>query len=136
MSPSGTPRLPAGRYGRPRGLPRMLGFVVGGTLAGAAVAFVFWAAVHHATPPVSHGLLGYTVASNHSAKVRFEIVTESPDSTVACVVSALNGQHQEVGRKEVTVSAGQSPVTHSEVLRTIERPVTVTVGECRVVAGP
>ncbi|MGH3341633.1 MAG: DUF4307 domain-containing protein [Carbonactinosporaceae bacterium] len=136
MSPPGTPKLPAGRYARPRGVPRALGVVMGGALAAAAVAFVLWAAAHHATPPVGHGVLGYTVASNHLAKVRFEVATESPDSTVACVVSALNGQHQEVGRKEVTVSVGQSPVTHSEVLRTTERPVTVTVGECRVVAGP
>jgi hypothetical protein len=125
----------AARYGRPRTGRRAT--VRKYTLIGAGVAaltaVVGYFGLRDSSPPITATVLGYTVSSEHSVTVRFEVVKQASKAAV-CVVEAPDVHSDIVGRQVVDVPAGQSHVTLSTTLRTttlaimgeVEQSVTST----------
>lgn len=128
------------RYGR-RGPSRRtrLNLVVGGAVAVViALGYIVWATlIHH--PEVNWQDLSYDVRSPSRTTVTFEVSfnlrghhTGKPSAT--CTVQALNVESTEVGRQDVTVTAGaHNRVRATATLPTSERANTGTVAECVLV---
>ena len=138
MSPAvAPPARPAGRYGdavSPR--RRRVGLALIAVGAGAALAYLLWAGLYHATPPVRGGLVGYEV-TDRSATVRVEVIKEA-DATAVCRVRAQDSDHVTVGSAEARVG----PPEHGErsvveiVVPTTARPVNGELRGCVLADRP
>jgi hypothetical protein len=129
--PSG---LPADRYGRGRGSRpgrRAATVLAVGVLALAGLAWLLWAALFHANPPIRSTLVGYQVASDTSVSVMFQVVKD-PEYSATCVIRARDQEGTEVGRREVGIPLGVREATLTEQLRTTRRAITGEVRDCRL----
>jgi hypothetical protein len=125
------------RYGR-RATPRRtrLNLLIGALVAVAiAVAYIVWATlVRH--PEVNWQVVSYNIQSPSRTTVTFEVSFNprghhSGPLRAICTVQALNEETTEVGRQDVTVTAGaHNRVQALATLPTSERATTGTVEEC------
>jgi hypothetical protein len=123
--------LPEGRYGKPgKPLPRWArwSLPVVAVLIGAVVAWVGYRNL--GTKPVEGRQTAFTVLDDSSVEITFEVVRQTPDQPVVCIVRARSEDGDEAGRREVLVPAGADTVRETTVLRTSKRPVTGEVFGC------
>nr|WP_211346917.1 DUF4307 domain-containing protein [Saccharothrix australiensis] len=123
--------LPEGRYGTPRRLlPRWArwSLPVIAVLVGAVVAWVGYRNL--GTQPVEAKQTAFAVTDERSVEITFEVVRETPDQAVVCIVRARSDDGDEAGRREVLVPPGPATARHSTVLRTSKPPVTGEVFGC------
>ena len=118
------------RYGpahrRPVGVLVALAVVVVGL-----IAWLIWAGLLAANPPVRWELTGYSHVSDTSVEVSFT-VTKHLEDTVVCTVQARDFNNEEVGRSDISVSNPQTSVPVDYTLKVIARPTTVEVLSCSV----
>jgi hypothetical protein len=123
----------ADRYGtrRPRRTDRRL--LAGGAAVAvtAGVAFLGWVAWHQGRQ-VSWQEVAFDPADQSRPGLTFQ-VTRPSGATVTCTVTALNGRHAVVGRRDVVVPAGPDrTVQLVTTVRTAEPAVAVAVDRCAV----
>ncbi len=128
MSPAPGPQA---RYRESRA-QRWTLYAAGALFFTVLVSMVGWVAWHFSTPPFRYQFYGYRILSDQTVEVTFE-VTKDPDKAVSCTIRALNDYREEVGRKNVVVSAGERQLRVTETLRTRGRAVMGEVRECRLV---
>jgi Domain of unknown function (DUF4307) len=131
------PTLPEGRYGSPpRPWRRLAAIFIVTALAAGAVAWLGWAALHHAHPSVRATLLRYQVTSRSTVEVEFELVKEEGVAAV-CVVRARNSAGEEVGRRTVRFPEGgpQRRIV-TETLATRDTAILGEVRECQEETDP
>ena len=121
------------RYGPARRRPVGL-LVAVGLVVVALAAWLVWAGLLAANPPVRWELTGYSQVTDRSVVASFT-VTKSADDDVVCTVQARDFDNQEVGRADVPISGPQTRVDVDYRLSVIARPTTVEVLTC-VVAPP
>ena len=123
--------LPEGRYGAPRKpLPRwarwslpVIAVVLGG--------IVTWIGYRNlGTMPVEAKQTAFTVVGDSSVEITFEVVRETPEQPVVCIVRARSHDGDEAGRREVLVQPGADTVRATTLLRTSKPPVTGEVFGC------
>ncbi|MEV0679982.1 DUF4307 domain-containing protein [Actinosynnema sp. NPDC050436] len=123
--------LPEGRYGKPRrALPRWArwSLPVIGVLVGAVVAWVGFRNL--GTQPVEAKQTAFEVLDDRSVEVTFEVLRETPEQAVVCIVRARSDDGDEAGRREVLVPPGPSTVFATTVVRTSKEPTTGEVFGC------
>jgi hypothetical protein len=122
---------PVDRYGAPRPWARPLTAVVAAVLALAGGAWLVWAALYHANPPVSAQLRVFHVQSDRAVTATIDLRRE-PGVTVVCVLEAQAADHFVVGERQVRVPPGpQQALTRTYRIET-ERPATNAVlDSCR-----
>ena len=130
MEPS---RTPPGRYDPPRRLP------VGPLATGVAVllgvlvltgGYLLFA--RHSSRSASGSVVGYTVLSDSSVEVRFDVRRPTGRAAV-CVVRARDAQGRQVGTADVPVPATPAGTVRVErVLATDSRASTGEVDRCVV----
>ncbi|MEV6767286.1 DUF4307 domain-containing protein [Nocardia sp. NPDC051030] len=114
---------PADRYGiRPsknrRWLPFALGAVV--ILAGLGVAFMGYKT--YGPKDIEPDRLGYTVLDDSTVSVDFKVTRKDPSKPVVCFIRAMDGDTNEVGRREVLIPPSDSgTVRLTTTLRTVAR---------------
>jgi hypothetical protein len=119
--------LPEGRYGKPRRpLPRWArwSLPVIGILAGALVAWVGYRNL--GTQPVEAKQTAFEVLDAGSVEITFEVVRETPEKPVVCIVRARADDGDETGRREVLVPGSRDTVRPKTVVKTSR---TATTGE-------
>jgi hypothetical protein len=104
--------------------------VLSALVAAAALVWLVWAALGHATSPKIQ-MLGYEI-HGRSVTVRFE-VAKQPEDTVRCIVRARDAAGAEVARTPVTLRPGSGTERVSHTLRAVNRPVSGEVESCRAV---
>ncbi|XVS65230.1 DUF4307 domain-containing protein [Actinosynnema sp. CA-299493] len=123
--------LPEGRYGTPRrSLPRWArwSLPVIAVLVGGVVAWVGYRNL--GTMPVEAKQTAFTVVDGSTVEITFEVVRQTPEQSVVCIVRARSGDGDEAGRREVLVEPGAGTVRATTVLRTSKPPVTGEVFGC------
>lgn len=128
---SGTADALEARYGtqRRRGMDRRIAWASALVLVFAGIAFLLFSGWQDGSR-VSYSDIGYTVVSDESVEVRFE-VTAPANSALACAVEALSSSKGTVGWKVLTldpVDTAQQAVRTSLV--TTQPPVTGSVSQC------
>jgi hypothetical protein len=127
VTPPDTEPAPTWRTSRPAVITVS---VLSAVVAAAALVWLLWAALGHATSPKIQ-MLGYDI-DGRSVTVRFEVVKQAED-TVRCVVRARDAAGAEVARSPVTLGPGSGTERVSHTLRAVDRPVSGEVEACHVV---
>ncbi|WP_158842410.1 DUF4307 domain-containing protein [Saccharothrix deserti] len=123
--------LPEGRYGKPRRpLPKWArwSLPVIAVLVGAVVAWVGYRNL--GTMPVEAKQTAFEVLDDSSVEITFEVVRQTPEQPVVCIVRARSQDGDEAGRREVLVEPGADTVRATTVLKTSKPPVTGEVFGC------
>ncbi|MBW4719192.1 DUF4307 domain-containing protein [Saccharothrix obliqua] len=123
--------LPEGRYGKPRrALPRWTrwSLPVVAVLVGAVVAWVGYRNL--GAQPVEAKQTAFEILGPDSVEITFEVVRETPDQPVVCIVRARSDDGDEAGRREVLVAPGGGAVHATTVVRTSKPPTTGEVFGC------
>ncbi|MFD7655197.1 DUF4307 domain-containing protein [Actinosynnema sp. NPDC059797] len=123
--------LPEGRYGKPRRpAPAWArwSLAVIAVLVGAVVAWVGYRNL--GTKPVEAKQTAFEVLGDSSVEITFEVVRQTPEQAVVCIVRARSEDGDEAGRREVLVPAGADTVRETTVLKTSKPPVTGEVFGC------
>jgi hypothetical protein len=125
--------LPAGRYrrgglGRAATIRRACLVTLG---VGALTVAATWYGLRNATPPITATVLAYHINSTHSVKVTFE-VDRTTSKAAICVIEAPNLAGDDVGRRQITVPAGQHRVVLTTTVTTNGQAITGEVEECQL----
>ncbi|MEU4800739.1 DUF4307 domain-containing protein [Actinosynnema sp. NPDC023587] len=123
--------LPEGRYGTPRRrLPTWArwSLPVVAVVVGAVVAWVGFRNL--GTKPVEAKQTAFEVLDGQSVEVTFEVVRETPEQAVVCIVRARSNDGDESGRREVLVPPGAATAYATTVVRTSKEPTTGEVFGC------
>ncbi|MEU5691597.1 DUF4307 domain-containing protein [Actinosynnema sp. NPDC020468] len=123
--------LPEGRYGKPRRpLPRWArwSLPVVGVLVGALVAWIGYRNL--GTQPVEAKQTAFRVLDAGTVEITFEVVRETPEKPVVCIVRARADDGDETGRREVLVPGSRDTVRPKTVLKTSRTAVTGEVFGC------
>ncbi|QTE28856.1 DUF4307 domain-containing protein [Pengzhenrongella sicca] len=125
-----------GRYGPAPTARRHRAAIAAAWIGGAlALALVVWLGIGIVQDPVKWSDVGFSVKGAERVDVTFE-VTKDPESTVECMVHALNRGYAEVGVIRVTAGpATTQTVRHTVTVATQELAVTGLVDSCEVVAA-
>ncbi|HEY5835289.1 DUF4307 domain-containing protein [Streptomyces sp.] len=122
---------PDGRYGpgadarADRGL--RIAAVVLGVLAAAGIVWYGW---HYVTGTgVSGQVVSFRTVSDRAVEIHLE-VHKDPDAVVVCTLRSEDAEHNEVGRKDVTVSRRSGQVDTIVTLRTTARGQTGELVHC------
>jgi hypothetical protein len=129
--------LPEGRYGKPRRtLPTWArwSLPVVAVLVGAVVAWVGYRNL--GTKPVEAKQTAFRVLDAGSVEITFEVVRETPEKAVVCIVRARSDDGDEAGRREVLVPPGATRVYPKAVLRTSKEATTGEVFGCSYQVPP
>jgi Domain of unknown function (DUF4307) len=130
MTTSGPPR-PAGRYDdRRRPRPVVVAALV--VLVGGFGAWVLWAGLGAATPPVRSDLLGFRIVNASSVRARIEVSADAR-RPLTCTLQAEDHNHEAVGLARTTFPAGTNATRQADVVvRTRALAVTVVIVGCRL----
>ncbi|MFC6094526.1 DUF4307 domain-containing protein [Saccharothrix sp. BKS2] len=123
--------LPEGRYGKPRrpASPWIRwSLAVIAVLIGSLVAWVGYQNL--GTKPVEGKQTAFEVLDDSSVEITFEVVRQTPEDAVVCIVRARSQDGDEAGRREVLVPPGADSVRGTTVLKTSKPPVTGEVFGC------
>ncbi|GAB2505475.1 DUF4307 domain-containing protein [Nocardia heshunensis] len=95
---------PADRYGiaprkNRRWLPWALGAVV--ILAGLGVSYLGYRT--YGPQAIEPDRIGYEIVDDHTTTVDFKVTRKDPGQAVVCFVRAMDGDTDEVGRREILV---------------------------------
>jgi len=104
-------------------------------LAAVGLTWLLWAALYHATPPVSAQLRAFHVRGDGVVAATIDVRRE-PGTAVVCLLEAQAADHFVVGERQVRLPAGaQETLTRTYRIET-ERPATNAVlDSCRPVPG-
>ena len=129
MTSPGRP-LPDGRYGGGRRLSRRAGWLLGacGLTLGVLVAYLGY--TNLASAPIETQRVGFESLPANAMRLTFEVVRDSPDRAVVCIVRARGLDGAETGRKEVLIAPGPSSTLVNTVVRGSTEPVTADVFGC------
>lgn len=128
-----SPPGPLATYGEPRPGGRRALVLVVALVAAVGIAWLVWAALHHASATVPVTPLGYTVVDEGHVQVRYQ-VDRDPARAVQCTLEAQGDRHDPVGRLSVVIPAGgDSTVVRQDVVRTTSRAVVGLVDSCQPV---
>jgi hypothetical protein len=117
---------PVDRYGAPRPWARPLAVGVTLLLALVGGGWLLWAALYHATPPVSAQMRAYDVLGDGAVAATIDVERE-PGVAVVCLLEAQAADHFVVGERQVRIPAGpQQALTRTYRIET-ERPATNAV---------
>ncbi|MDQ4085257.1 MAG: DUF4307 domain-containing protein [Actinomycetota bacterium] len=117
---------PADRYGAPRPWARPLAVGVTVLLAVLGGGWLLWAALYHATPPVSAQMRAYRVLGDGAVSATIDVERE-PGLAVTCLLEAQASDHFVVGERQVRIPAGPvRALTRTYRIET-ERPATNAV---------
>ncbi|GGP60130.1 DUF4307 domain-containing protein [Saccharothrix coeruleofusca] len=123
--------LPEGRYGKTsRPMPKWArwSLPVIAVLLGAVVAWVGYRNL--GAKPVEAKQTAFQVLDAGSVEITLEVVRDTPDRAVVCVVRARSDDGDEAGRREVLVPPGPGTTFARTVLKTSKPPVTGEVFGC------
>ncbi|MVU81758.1 DUF4307 domain-containing protein [Nocardia sp. ET3-3] len=100
---------PADRYGiaprkQRRWLPWALGAVV--ILAGLGVSYLGYRT--YGPQAIEPDRIGYTIVDDSTVSVDFKVTRKDPGTPVVCFVRAMDGDTDEVGRREILVPGSDS----------------------------
>ena len=120
------------RYPPPR-TPRLAKVALVGVGAAIALAWLIWAALVHATPPVAADVPAYTVKTDTLIGVTVTVDRRDPGTPVTCRVVAQAADYQIVGERQVPVEATAQKVVNVTVdLTTLRRATSASVKGCTV----
>ncbi|MDT3396718.1 DUF4307 domain-containing protein [Streptomyces sp. B1866] len=128
--------LPSGRYGRATDerADRTLK-VVGAVLGAGAVAVLGWFGFSYFTSQdVTGQVTAFQVVSDDAVQVRLE-VTKGESATGVCTLRALDADHAEVGRKDVTIDQRRDDVVRVVTVRTTSRATAAELVDCESADG-
>jgi hypothetical protein len=97
-------------------------------LVGGVVAWVGYRNL--GTMPVEAKQTAFQVLDDSAVEITFEVVRQTPEQAVVCIVRARSQDGDEAGRREVLVQPGADTVRATTVLRTSKPPVTGEVFGC------
>jgi hypothetical protein len=97
-------------------------------LVGSVIAWVGYRNL--GTKPVEAKQTAFQVLGDSSVEITFEVVRQTPEQAVVCIVRARSEDGDESGRREVLVPAGAGTVYETTVLKTSKVPVTGEVFGC------
>ena len=106
------------RYGAPAPWARPVTIAVVGLISALGLAWLVWAALDHANPPLSSQLVSFEVVDAHSVRVRIQI-DYAEDVTASCRVTAQASDHGIVG--DLTFAA---PADRRDTLTVVKTIVT------------
>lgn len=140
---SPTPHRPASRYGSPGG-ERAFGGIAGKLLAVLMVLALIVGAVfliryvqNRSTVPVNISMVSYERQADDVMRVWADVTRDDVDEPSYCIVTALNYEMAEVGRREVILPPGGDPATRVAVdIPTRDYPVSGGVYGCSVNIPP
>ena len=120
------------RYPPPR-VPRPVVVVLVVVGAALGLGWLIWAALFHATPPVSGQMSAFQVVSDTEIVVTLTVDRRDPAQPVSCRVLAQGEDLTPVGEQQVEVPAAEARVVNTQVkLVTLRRALTAAVQDCRV----
>ena len=136
--PASARRRPPGRYDEPSLVgQRVLAVLLAVVFFGLLAAIVVTLFGRFGQPEVRFRVLGFTVESDTTVRIDFE-VTKEPGQTAYCAVRARDASGAETGREVVTIGPardGAERVRLEHRLATAERAVTGEVERCSL-QGP
>ncbi|HLL63605.1 MAG TPA: DUF4307 domain-containing protein [Propionibacteriaceae bacterium] len=120
------------RYPPPR-VPRPVVVVLVVVGAALGLGWLIWAALFHATPPVSGQMSAFQVVSDTEIVVTLTVDRRDPAQPVSCRVLAQGEDLTPVGEQQVQVPGAAARVVNTQVrLVTLRRALTATVQDCQV----
>ena len=120
----------AERYGAPSRGRRPLVVAAVVALAVAGLAWLLWAVLFHARPPVTSQMVGFDVDGQHAAVARYTVVRRDASVPASCLLRAFADDHSVVGERTVQVDARAKAVNLSSTVRTERRATTVDLVGC------
>ncbi|MFE2998874.1 DUF4307 domain-containing protein [Nocardia sp. NPDC059246] len=100
---------PADRYGiTPRKTRRWLPYALGAVviLAGLGVSYLGYRT--YGPQAIEPDRIGYTIVDDSTVSVDFKVTRKDPGQAVVCFVRAMDGDTDEVGRREILVPGSDS----------------------------
>jgi hypothetical protein len=87
----------AERYGAPARSRRVAVYAGCALLAAVALAWLAWATLSHAQPPVDSALVSFDAVDQHTATALVEVSVRDDATDVACLLRAYAEDHSVVG---------------------------------------
>ncbi len=119
------------RYGRTRSRRRrILGWIIVGAVAVAAVVSLGWVTVSRSLGSVDADMLAFDVADEHTVSISFQL-TAPAGSEIACALEAQDEEHGIVGWKIVRYAAVDThEQAFTETIPTVALATTGLVNTC------
>ena len=102
-----------------------------------ALGWLGWSAWFHSRPALTIQEIAFTITSESSTELRYEVTRREPDRPVVCVLRALDSSGAVVGEVREAISgevgeAASSTAARRTVVATLGRAAFVRVDRCWV----
>lgn len=106
-------------------------------LAIIGVVWLGWSAWFHSNPALTIKEIAFTIASESSSELRYEVTRREPARPIVCVLRALDSSAAVVGEVRETIpgetgKAASSTAARRTVIATLGRAAFVKVDRCWV----
>ena len=103
----------------------------------AALGWLIWSAWFHAHPALTFKEIAFTITSESSSELRYEVTRREPDRPIICVLRALDSSAAVVGEVRETIpgetgEAASSTAARRTVVATLSKAAFVRVDRCWV----
>jgi Domain of unknown function (DUF4307) len=120
----------ADRYGTGRRRGRRAGWVVGGLLCAALLAWAVWAGASQGREPLEVDVTSYQVVGIHEVRVKLAPHFREADTDGTCLVRATAEDHTVVGELNITADQLRAARGTWIPIRTERRATTATLVRC------
>jgi len=102
-----------------------------------ALSWLVWSAWFHAHPALTIKEIAFTIASESSIELRYEVTRREPDRPIICVLRALDSSGAVVGEVRETIpgesgEAASSTASRRTAFATLGKAAFVRVDRCWV----
>lgn len=122
--------LPDDRYGSGRRLSRRASWLLSGCGLALGVLVAYLGYTNLASAPIEAQRVGFESLPGNAMRLTFDVVRDTPERAVVCIVRARALDGTETGRKEVLIAPGSSSTLVTTVVRGSAEPVTADVFGC------
>lgn len=123
---------PADRYGiRPRKNRRWLPWALGPIVLVGGLVVAYLGFRTYGPQDIEPERLGYTVVDDSTVTIDFKVTRKDPGTAVACIVRAMDGDTDEVGRREILVPGSDAGTVRMDTtIKTARRAGAANVYGC------
>ncbi|MEY4901497.1 MAG: hypothetical protein RLZZ190_224 [Actinomycetota bacterium] len=101
-------------------------------IAFAAIIWVFWAGLFHATPEFRTTLISFSVVSDEEVSIRYSVQRKDPSTPATCTLQARDVKKNIVGEIEDEIDPGRATFERVTIIPTRSAAATASLARCRV----
>ena len=101
-------------------------------LAIAGLAWILWAGLHFANPPIRFSLISYSITSDREISLRYSVQRQNKNAAVICTLIARDFYKEVVGQIDDLIEPGLASLERTTTVKSRGPAVNANVLSCRL----